>query len=159
QRGLQPVHGREHDGARAGPGHLAQDQGRRALPLGVGPAVRPRRGAAGGFDGEGRARARLHRHHLARRDARRGHPLARTRGGPGPHMPPSGPAVAASPWLATESHRAPPPRRNGLWRELTRDRGARLALVLMLVVAAPVLRYLGRGRWFFLDDWDFIANR
>jgi hypothetical protein len=42
------------------------------------------------------------------------------------------------------------------------DRNPRLALVVfvgLLVVAAGLYFWLGRGQWFYLDEWDFLADR
>lgn len=36
---------------------------------------------------------------------------------------------------------------------------ARRVFWLAVVVAVPVIRYLGRHQWFFLDEWDFLAAR
>jgi hypothetical protein len=44
----------------------------------------------------------------------------------------------------------------------TTDRSARLALwvfVALVVAAVPLYLVLGRRQWFFLDDWDFLADR
>jgi hypothetical protein len=38
-------------------------------------------------------------------------------------------------------------------------RAALIAFVVVLVVALPVLLYLGRERWFRYDEWDFLASR
>jgi hypothetical protein len=45
---------------------------------------------------------------------------------------------------------------------LSDDRRARWAgwtFVGVLTIAVPVILYQGRDQWFFLDDWDFLANR
>ena len=44
----------------------------------------------------------------------------------------------------------------GSWRD---DRWAVGAHYLSLVVGGVVLTWLGRGQWFFADDWEFIVNR
>lgn len=46
------------------------------------------------------------------------------------------------------------------YREFLRaNRGAFAALMITVVVAFPLIMYLGREQWFFLDEWDFLANR
>jgi hypothetical protein len=43
-----------------------------------------------------------------------------------------------------------------------RDRSARWAdrtFAGVVVLAVPVILYQGRDQWFFLDEWDFLANR
>jgi hypothetical protein len=54
----------------------------------------------------------------------------------------------------------------GVERSVTRERGglvrrhpAAMALGVYLVVALPLLLWLGRDRWFFYDEWDFLADR
>ncbi len=42
---------------------------------------------------------------------------------------------------------------------VVRRHPAATALSAYLVVALPVLVWLGRDRWFFYDEWDFLANR
>jgi hypothetical protein len=42
------------------------------------------------------------------------------------------------------------------------DRNARRsakAFAVVIAIAVPVIFYQGRDQWFFLDDWDFLANR
>jgi hypothetical protein len=42
------------------------------------------------------------------------------------------------------------------------DQSARLAAWVfagVIAIAVPVILYQGRDQWFFLDDWDFLANR
>ena len=44
----------------------------------------------------------------------------------------------------------------------TTDRSARPALwvfIALVVAAVPLYLVLGRRQWFFLDDWDFLAQR
>ena len=49
----------------------------------------------------------------------------------------------------------------GTTEERAADRPAFLAVVVfavVVVVALPVLLYLGRDRWFRYDEWDFLAS-
>lgn len=39
------------------------------------------------------------------------------------------------------------------------DIAARVAFVVGLVVAVPVIVHTNRDQWFFLDDWDFLVTR
>ena len=57
---------------------------------------------------------------------------------------------------------APPSTSDSGSRAPLLERNARLALIVFIVVevvAVGLYLWLGRGQWFFLDDWDFLANR
>src|SRR5215470_4677054 len=38
-------------------------------------------------------------------------------------------------------------------------RWAAWTFAAVVVIALPVILYQGRGQWFFLDEWNFLANR
>ena len=40
-----------------------------------------------------------------------------------------------------------------------RSRLAFFVFVAVLAIALPLFLYYGRHRWFFLDEWDFLADR
>lgn len=52
----------------------------------------------------------------------------------------------------------PPIAPDGAGIETTR-RPAYIAFVLLEVFALPILLYLGRGRWFRYDEWDYLSTR
>ena len=53
----------------------------------------------------------------------------------------------------------PPTAVEGEDRSRVRDLTFRVALALVLVAAVPLLMRQGRGQWFVLDEWDFLAQR
>jgi hypothetical protein len=54
------------------------------------------------------------------------------------------------------------PPRGAMSTDEKRDRSARWAgwtFAAVIAVAGPLILYQGRDQWFFLDEWDFLANR
>src|SRR4051794_10033140 len=60
-------------------------------------------------------------------------------------------AAAASRAARPETRRPAPPSRA--------DRAALIAFVAVIVTAIPLILYLGRDQWFFLDEYDFLSDR
>lgn len=60
--------------------------------------------------------------------------------------------------LSSEDQELPEPRRRRGGNALAVERTS-LLFWASVAVAIPVIRWTNRGRWFFLDEWDFLADR